>query len=159
MSDGYPFSAFNFEVRINKEGSQSMLCGGAFSDCDGLEMTMDVKTIRQGGDNARQIRLAGPASFGQVTLKRGMTEGLDLFNWINQTIADPGLRADVQIVMFVNATDHSKQSASFHLERCLPVKFKAPVLNARDGIVAIEELQLAYETLRSDTPGAQGRAV
>jgi len=157
MSDGYPFSAFNFEIRINKEGSQSMLCGGAFSDCDGLEMTMDVKTIRQGGDNARQIRLAGPASFGQVTLKRGMTEGFDLFNWITQTLADPVLRADVQIVM--RATDPGKQSASFHLERCIPVKFKAPALNARDGIVAIEELQLAYETLRLDAPAAKGGAV
>lgn len=149
MSDGYPFSAFNFEIRITKEGSKSMLCGGAFSDCDGLEMTMDVKTIRQGGDNARQIRLAGPASFGQVTLKRGMTEGFDLFTWINQTIADPGLRADVQIVM--RATNKDTQTASFHLERCLPVKFKAPALNAREGIVAIEELQLAYETMRVDT--------
>ena len=153
MSDGYPFSALNFEVRITKEGSKSMLCEGAFSDCDGLEMTMDVKTIRQGGDNARQIRLAGPASFGQITLKRGKTEGFDLFNWINQTIADPGLRADVQIVVFANATNHSKESASYHLERCLPVKFKAPALNAREGIVAIEELQLAYETLRLDTQG------
>ena len=151
MSDGYPFSAFNFEIRINKEGSNTMLCGGAFSDCDGLEMTMDVKTIRQGGDNARQIRLAGPASFGQITLKRGMTEGFDLFNWINQTIAEPALRADVQIVM--RATNKDTQTASFHLERCLPVKFKAPALNAREGIVAIEELQLAYETLRLDTQG------
>ncbi len=110
MSDGYPFSAFNFEIRIHKEGDQAMLCGGAFSDCDGLEMTMDVKTIRQGGDNARQIRLAGPASLGQITLKRGMTEGFDLWDWFNQTIADPGLRANVQIVMFASG---SKQADCF----------------------------------------------
>jgi len=157
MNDGYPFSAFNFEIRITLEGSQSMLCEGAFSDCDGLEMTMDVKTIRQGGDNTRQIRLAGPASFGQVTLKRGMTEGFDLFNWVNQTIAEPALRADVQIVM--RATNKGTQTTSYHLDRCLPVKFKAPALNAREGIVAIEELQLAYETLRLDAKGIKGGAI
>lgn len=157
MSDGYPFSAFNFEIRIHKEGDQAMLCGGAFSDCDGLEMTMDVKTIRQGGDNARQIRLAGPASFGQVTLKRGMTEGFALWDWFTQTISDPGLRANVQIVMF--ATDRSKQTAAFQLERCIPVKLKAPALNAREGIVAIEELQLAYETLRLDPAATKAGAV
>lgn len=150
MSDGYPFSAFNFEIRIHKQGDQTLLCGGAFSDCDGLELTMDVKTIRQGGDNARQIRLAGPASFGQITLKRGMTKGFDLWNWFTQTLADPSLRADVQIVMF--ETDRTKQTALFNLERCIPVKLKAPALNARDGIVAIEELQIAYETLRLDPP-------
>jgi phage tail-like protein len=157
MNDGYPFSAFNFEVRITKENSQTMLCEGAFSDCDGLEMTMDVKTIRQGGDNARQIRLAGPASFGQITLKRGMTEGFDLFNWINQTIAEPALRADVQIVM--RAKNKDTETTSYHLDRCLPVKFKAPALNAREGIVAIEELQLAYEALRLDSTGIKGGAV
>ncbi len=147
MNDGYPFSAFNFEIRIHKQGERNSLCEGSFSDCDGLEMTMDVKTIRQGGDNARQIRLAGPVSFGQLTLKRGMTtKGRDLWDWFTQTLADPSLRADAQIVMF--ETDRTKQTALFNLGRCIPVKIKAPALNARDGIVAIEELQIAYETLR-----------
>ena len=146
MSDGSPFSAFNFEIRIRKQGEQNILCGGSFSDCDGLDMSMEVKTIRQGGDNARQIRLAGPVSLGQITLKRGMTEGFDLWHWFSQTLADPSLRADAQIVMFAN--DRSKQTAMFNLERCIPVKIKAPALNARDGVVAIEELQLAYEALR-----------
>jgi hypothetical protein len=31
------------------------------------------------------------------------------------------------------------------LQRCLPVKLKAPALNAREGGIAVEELQLAYE--------------
>ena len=35
----------------------------------------------------------------------------------------------------------------FFLERCLPLKLKAPPLNAKEGVVAIEELQLAYEWL------------
>lgn len=157
MSNDYPFSAFNFEIRIHKQGDLALFCGGAFSDCDGLEMTMDVKTLRQGGDNARQIRLAGPVSFGQITLKRGMTKGFDLWNWFTQTLADPGLRADAQIVMF--ETDRTKQTALFNLERCIPVKLKAPALNARDGIVAIEELQIAYETLRLEPPAGNKGAV
>ena len=33
------------------------------------------------------------------------------------------------------------------LGRVLPVKLKAPPLNAKDGMVAVEELQLAYEWL------------
>jgi hypothetical protein len=31
------------------------------------------------------------------------------------------------------------------LSRCIPVKLKSPALNAKDGVVAIEELQIAYE--------------
>ena len=33
----------------------------------------------------------------------------------------------------------------YQLHRCLPIKFKAPILSAKDGSVAIEEFQLAYE--------------
>jgi hypothetical protein len=29
----------------------------------------------------------------------------------------------------------------------LPLKLKAPALNAKDGMIAVEELQLAYERL------------
>ena len=149
-----PFSAFNFEVRIRPEGDNAPLAGAAFAECDGLEMTMEVKTIRQGGDNARQVRLAGPASFGNLTLKRGMTEGFDLWNWFTRTLADPALRADVEVALL---TPQRAEVLVFHLARCLPVKLKAPPLNAREGVVAIEELQLAFETLSlAPAPPAAG---
>jgi hypothetical protein len=45
--------------------------------------------------------------------------------------------------------------ARFVLSRCLPAKLKAPSLNAREGGVAIEELQLAYEALELK-PGSGG---
>ena len=35
----------------------------------------------------------------------------------------------------------------------MPTKLKAPALNAKDGMVAIEEFQLAYESLRLVKPG------
>ena len=34
-------------------------------ECDGLEMTMDVKTIREGGNNAAQVRLFGAVNYGR----------------------------------------------------------------------------------------------
>ena len=141
----YPFTAFNFSVEIDRAGEAQLLCAAAFSECDGLEMTMDVKTIREGGNNGRQIRLTGAFNYGQVTMKRGMTANFDLWDWVSATLANPNLRADVQIVLF--AADGKTKRASFKLTRCLPVKLKAPPLNAKDGVVAIEELQLAYESL------------
>ena len=40
-----------------------------------------------------------------------------------------------------------RERVRFVLSRCLPVKVKAPPLNAKDGAVAIEELQIAYERI------------
>jgi phage tail-like protein len=148
----YPFTAFNFSVEITRDGESSPLCSAAFAECDGLEMTMEVKTIREGGNNDRQIRLSGPAAYGQLTLKRGMTSAFDLWKWFADTVADPALRADAEVV--VRAADGVATRARFKLSRCVPVKLKAPPLNAKDGAVAIEELQVAYEQLELAAPGS-----
>lgn len=148
----YPFTAFNFAVEINVPGVSNQVCNASFSECDGLEMTTEVKTIREGGNNGRQIRLAGPAGFGQLTLKRGMTANFELWDWVYAFQANPQLRADAEVVLF--AADGETVRCSFQLSRCIPVKVKAPALNAKDGMVAIEELQLAYESLRLKRPEA-----
>ncbi|MCP3137365.1 phage tail protein [Pyxidicoccus xibeiensis] len=141
-----PFTAFNFAVEIDIPGVGPKACEAAFAECDGLEMTMDVKTIREGGNNARQIRLAGALSYGQLTLKRGMTANDDLWFWFELMQTRPRMRASAQVVVFAPDRERTER-ARFVLSRCLPVKLKAPPLNAKDGMVAIEELQLAYESL------------
>jgi phage tail-like protein len=151
----YPFTAFNFAVEITVPLIAPTVCNAAFSECDGLEMTMDVKTIREGGNNGTQFRVAGSVSYGQLTLKRGMTASLDLWNWFDAVLVAPSLRADAEVVMY--ASNGSTERARFLLSRCLPLKVKAPPLSARDGMVAIEELQLAYESLSVRRPqGGQG---
>lgn len=141
----YPFTSFNFEVDVTVEDSAVRLCRAAFAECDGLELTMEVKTIREGGNNGVQHRLTGPFAYGTLTLKRGMTPTFDLWQWVERTQSEPSLRANAEVVVF--SADRSRKQAVFAVRRCLPVKLKAPALNAKDGMVAIEELQLAYESL------------
>jgi phage tail-like protein len=148
----YPFTSFNFSVEIRVEGVSEQVCNASFSECDGLEMTTEVKTIREGGNNGSQVRLAGPMAFGQLTLKRGLTANFDLWDWVGALLLDPSLRADADVVLL--AADGQTKRATFRLTRCVPVKLKAPALNAKDGAVAVEELQLAYETLTLIKPEA-----
>lgn len=141
----YPFTAFNFEVDVTLEDGAERLCRAAFAECDGLEVTMEVKTIREGGNNGVQHRLTGPFAYGTLTLKRGMTSSFDLWEWVERVQGEPALRANAEVVVY--SADRARRQAVFSVKRCLPVKLKAPPLNAKDGMVAIEELQLAYESL------------
>ena len=140
----YPFMAFNFAVEIMRAGEAKPLVGAAFADCDGLDMSVDIKTIKEGGAADRLVRVAGHVAYANLTLKRGMTENFDLWTWMRDSIADPRLRADAEVVML--GADGSER-ARFILSRCLPVKLKAPALSAMGNAIAIEELQLAYEHL------------
>jgi phage tail-like protein len=159
VPNGVPFTTFNFKVLLSFPGSLSQLgsalsvdemtvCGGEFSECDGLEMTLSPRTIREGGNNTRQIHLVGPTSYGQLTLKRGMTENTALWRWFERIQRRLDLRADGKIVML--APNRRDKQVRFNITGCLPVKLKAPALSAKDGLIAIEEMQLVYETLSLD---------
>jgi len=154
MADGaYPFTSFNFLVSLTLSKPKAIdvatpLCNGEFSECDGLDMTVEPKTVREGGNNTRQIHLVGPVSYGNLTLKRGMTSNQDLWKWFNAAVGSPaaparqrGLLAGAEIVM---ADSSGKGSVRYRLYDCLPIKLKASPLNAKDGLVAIEEMQIAY---------------
>jgi len=143
--DRFPFTAFNFAVEIRVPGLTNKACNSSFAECDGLEISMDVKTIREGGNNGRQIRLTGPMNVGLLTLKRGMTRSFDLWDWMTRMQTQPALRADAEVVIF--AADGVTERARFILTRCVPAKLKAPALNATNSGVAIEEFQLAYESI------------
>jgi phage tail-like protein len=150
----YPFTAFNFDVQIEvKVVGVTKLCEGQFSECDGLEMTMDVKTIREGGNNTAQIRLLGAVNYGQVTLKRGMTpSSLDLWRWFDQQqqAAAAKLRDDCRgkATIALRTPDGKQDRVHYVLNRCLLTKLKAPGMNAISGTVAVEELQLTYESMQ-----------
>lgn len=150
MAAVYPFTSFNFSVEINRGEDGGPLVNASFSDCDGLEMSMEVKTIREGGANDRQIRLNGMVAYGQLTLKRGMTGNFDLWTWFRDSVEDPRLRASAEVVLL--GSDGEAERARFQLSRCVPVKIKAPAFNAKEGQIAVEELQVAYETLKLVTP-------
>lgn len=148
-----PFTVFNFSVNLTLPGQARPFCQATFAECDGLEMTMEPKKIQEGGNNRQAIHLIGPVSYGQLSLKRGMTpDSFELWDWFDRVLQQDqhGLRADGLVIML--ASDGQTQQAIFELTRCLPIKLKAPAFNAASGAVGVEEMQIAYETLSIRRP-------
>ena len=81
-----PLHVFRFHVNFsqqslaNPSGDDLALCQGAFSECTGLEATMEPKVIKVGGSNYGAVQRAGQVSFATVVLKRGMTDTLSLIH-------------------------------------------------------------------------------
>jgi phage tail-like protein len=149
--DPYPFTCFNFRVDITAPPVLKLtnpLCRGEFTECDGLEMTMEPKTVRVGGRNTEQVHLVGPVSYGNLSLKRGMTSDQDLWVWFNAVVASPlaptRLRGALGQAWVTMCNAAGEPQVIYHLHDCLPIKLKGAPLNAKDGVVAIEEMQIAY---------------
>lgn len=154
------FTTYRFEVQLELDNPQQfdlpkMLCDAAFSEVDGLEMTMEPKTIREGGNNTQQIHLAGPVSYGNLTLKRGMTSTLDLWEWFSvaATGKEDGAGRGAKARGLITMRDMAGNARLYIKVRgCLPIKIKAPPLNAADGLVAVEEMQIAYSSFTVELP-------
>lgn len=147
----YPLTTFRFDVtlKVNNSalGLTNKLCEGRFSEIDGLDMSNEVKTVREGGNNLNQIHLVGPVTYGQLTLKRGMTTNLELWKWFRAAAGgEQNGRGTVAQGVIVMKDAANVEKFRFQLTDCLPIKIKAPALNAKDGAVAIEEMQIAYSS-------------
>jgi phage tail-like protein len=148
-----PFNVFRFQVDFSQatlpDGSGSgglIVCSGAFSECTGLEATMEPFVIREGGQNYGSAQRAGRVTFGTVILKRGMTTTRHLWKWFDLVAGGAyAFRMEVKITMF---DVEGKPALTWKLERAMPIKFKAADLNAMSSSVGIEELHLAHEGLK-----------
>lgn len=152
-----PYTAFRFEVVLDLDAPPpnvtNPVCNAAFSECDGLEMTIEPKSFQEGGNNREQFHRVGPVSYGQLTLRRGMTDNLHLWHWF-VAAATPGRLSTAQGQITMWDADGTPR-LTFALKDCLPVKMRAPSLNASEGLVAIEEMQLVYARL-DIRPAGQG---
>jgi phage tail-like protein len=160
-----PLHVFRFEVTFAEDpivggpGAPVDLCKGAFSECSGLEATMEPAVIREGGRTYGAAQRAGPVTFATVILKRGITARRDLWKWFELVNGGAfSYRLSATITIYAPPTDRPSGSATqsqplgtpvmrWKLRHCLPVKFKVPDLDAKSGEVGIEELHLAHEGL------------
>jgi phage tail-like protein len=144
---------FRILLSLSAPGGGTALADGAFQECSGLEIDMDIQEYYEGGRNDGVVRRVGRAKYVPIILKRGMLYGdsgnvnRELWNWLQGVASGvrPVQRYDGRIKVMSVA---DKVAATWTFDRGLPAKIRGPELNAKTGEVAIEELHIAHEGLR-----------
>jgi phage tail-like protein len=149
----FPLQVFNFQVDFKEDslgdrgGSGDVtLCSGAFSDCTGLEATMEPKVIKEGGRNYGAAQRSGQVTFATVILKRGMTTTRHLWRWFELVTRKGGY--SYRLAAFIRMYNQEGELVlTWKLDKAMPIKFKTADLNAKGTEVGVEELHLAHEGL------------
>ena len=148
-----PYGAFNFLITlVDSPGSPGAPLqpgrsspSGGFSECSGLEMSMDIEEYREGGNNATVLRFPTGVKWGNLRLRRGVALADDLWVWHFGFVQGQVVRRD-GVVTLQDEQQNPVKMWSF--TRGLPVKWTGPSLNASQNQVAIEELEIAHEGLK-----------
>jgi phage tail-like protein len=125
---------------------------GGFSECSGLELTLQPEEYKEGGNNGAVLKFVGRATWTNLTLKRGITKSTVLWDWHFSFIEGLGKRRDGVIVL-MDAARSPVQAWFFR--RGLPVKYSGPALNGTQSSVAIESIEIAHEGIHQ-IPGIGG---
>lgn len=155
--------AFNFRVSLKKSAGSGApdtpekLTDGGFQECQGLEISMDVKEQQEGGRNDGVIQLVGRGKYQPLVLKRGMFHTEDgpvlaeLWTWMQDILSfrRPSRRYDgIVEVLARKGGDDARVLATWTFSRGLPAKVVGPRLDASKGDLAVEELHISHEGLR-----------
>lgn len=140
-----PYTNFRFTLLIDNVES------GGFSECSGLQMETKVYEYKEGGKNHTTLKFPEHSSFGNITLKRGMTKSNELLLW-QKDIAEGTFRinprsrgaATSQIAIILN-DEKGDKTKQWNLVNGFPIKWTGPDLKANANEVAIESLEIAHE--------------
>src|SRR5579859_1490973 len=146
-----PYMAYNFLITLVDSGSnassstQKGSAVGGFSECNGLEASIQTEDYQEGGNNSTTLKFPKHIAYTNIRLKRGIVVSDDLWNWFNDFIEGKGKRKDGTITL---RDEQQKAVKTWRFKRGIPVKWTGPTLNAMQSQVAIQELEIAHEGLK-----------
>jgi phage tail-like protein len=117
-----------------------------FQQCTLGDSSNDVIEHRETDKTGRQFitKQPGNLKFGDIVLKNGITDAMDLFEWRQKVVEGKidEARKDGSIVL---RDSENNAIASFDFRRGWPSKYKAADVNTGTASVAIQEITLAVE--------------
>lgn len=136
MARNDPYAQFNFLVELDG------LTVAGFTEVGGIATESDVIEYRNGSDDATVRKLPGLRKYSNITLKRGYTQNLELWEWRMTTENGQTERRDGVIILL----DEARQPVLRWIFREGWIsKYEGAALNSTTSEAAIESLEIAHE--------------
>jgi phage tail-like protein len=131
-----PYKSYNFLVEIDG------ITRAGFRECSGLDSTQDPIEYREGTDSLTSRKLPGMVKYSNISLKWGITDDAELWEWRLKIMEGKVERKNGSIVLL---DDTGEEKARWNFVEGWATKWTGPNFNATGGEVAIEALDIAHE--------------
>jgi len=138
QTEAYP--AYRFAVQI--EG----VTEAVFTECTLPSLEVEVQEQFEGGFNDGTHLLPGRVKKGTITLKRGLARQSALLRWYNEVMQGQLAKSRRQVsVLLLDSLGAPVMRWDFG--GAYPVKWSGPALNTGSRELAIETLELAFDSV------------
>ena len=137
-----PFGNYRFRVEI------SGVAQANFSEVTIPDSISEVIEVREGTEAVLNVRKqSGLIAYGSLVLKWGLTASMELYNW--RKMVEQGKLSSVRRNMSVILIDEEgNDAARWDFTNAWPSKYKGPDLNAKGNEIAIETLEIVFESMQ-----------
>jgi phage tail-like protein len=134
-----PFRGYSFLLEIDG------VTRAGFTECSGLEVTIDVIDYREGSDGPAMRKPPGLTKYTVISLKHGITDDAGLWDWTKKTIDGQAERKNGSIIL---CDETGAEKMRWNFRAAWPTKWTGPSFNDVGNELAVEILELAHEGLQ-----------
>ncbi len=134
-----PYRAYNFKLDI------AGVTEGHFTQCTGLGMRITPIKYREAGNRQVIRHIPGQVEYAEVTLRYGLTQSKELWDWMVKAAQGQVERKNVSIIML--DSQGVNEVMRWNLVDAWPVAWRGAPLDALSQEIAIESLTLVYDSL------------
>jgi phage tail-like protein len=147
----YPYNvpvSFYFSVMVEGADAEAEC---AFQDVTGINVTLDVESVDEGGVLDYSHRLPKRAKYENLVLKRGFFHGSSLLKWANDAVRNFTFTPKTVQVSLLN--ELGSKLAIWSFVNAYPVGLKISEFKAQDNSIVVETFEIAYSYFqRVDIP-------
>ena len=126
---------------------------GRFMEVSGLEVTVGVEELEEGGENNYVHKLPGRMTWPNITLKRGITQNDTLLSWLNKSsgeqFAASGNKLERSTAAITLLGPSAQRLRAWEFDGAFPVKWKGPDFAVSSTDMATEELEITHHGFRA----------
>jgi phage tail-like protein len=144
MSQNDPVQNFRFRVEIDG------ITQSSFSEVIMPDATIDVIEYREGSEQTHVRKLSGLTKFSNIILKWGITDSMDLYNWV-KSVMDSGASGNRKNMSIVLIDEEGNDRMRWNFMEAWPVRYKISDLNAMTNEVLFEIIEITFERFSKES--------
>jgi phage tail-like protein len=139
-----PVAAYNFFIELKGAGII-----GAFRECSAISDEHQVIEYRAADESGKTViyKVPGPRKYGDITVKRGVTNDMKLWEWRKKVVEGNIDKARASGSLIVYNYADQQEVARWNFDNAWPSKLSTGPLNATSSEVLIEELTIVCEKI------------
>ncbi len=137
-----PYRNFRFSLEIDG------ITQAGFSEVSIPDTSSDVVEYREGSEQTTVRKLSGLTKYGNITLKWGVTDSVELYEKWRKLVEDGKMKDARKNVAIIMMDEEGNAAARWEFANAWPSKYDTPDLNAKGTDVAIETLEIVHEGMK-----------